>query len=55
MLQEYPRAAFLTALASAERYGLFDLDRFERMVFRQIADDYFVLPLDPDPTEPGNE
>jgi transposase len=55
MLQEYPREAFLTALASAERYGLFDLDRLERMVLRQIAEDYFVLPLDPDPTESGDE
>ena len=46
MLQEYPRAAFLTAIASAELYRLFDLDRLEKMVLRQIADDYFVLPLD---------
>jgi len=46
MLQEYPRAAFLTAIASAERYRLFDLDRLEKMVLRQIAADYFVLPLD---------
>jgi transposase len=46
MLQEYPRAAILTAIASAERYRLFDLDRLEKMVLRQIADDYFVLPLD---------
>ena len=52
MLQEYPREAFLTALASAERYRLFDLDRLERMVLRQIADDYFVLTLEP---EAGDE
>jgi transposase len=52
MLQEYPREAFLTALASAERYRLFDLDRLERMVLRQIADDYFVLTLEP---ETGDE
>jgi hypothetical protein len=45
MLQEYPREAFLTALSSAERYRLFDLDRLERMVLRQIAEDYFVVPL----------
>jgi Mu transposase, C-terminal domain len=47
MLQEYPRAAFLTALQSAERYRLFDLDRLEKMVLRQIAEDYFVLSLTP--------
>jgi hypothetical protein len=52
MLQEYPREAFLTALASAERYRLFDLDRLEKMVLRQIADDYFVLTLEP---ESGDE
>lgn len=46
MLQEYPREAFLTALLNAERYRLFDLDRLEKMVLRQIADDYFVLTLE---------
>jgi transposase len=51
MLQEYPREAFLTALASAERYRLFDLDRLEKMVLRQIADDYFVLTLEPESTD----
>lgn len=51
MLQEYPREAFLTALASAERYRLFDLDRLEKMVLRQIADDYFVLSLEPESSD----
>lgn len=46
LLQEYPRQAFLTALAEAERYRLFDLDRLEKMVLRQIAADYFVLSFD---------
>ena len=55
MLQEYPRAAFLKALATAEQYRLFDLDRLERMVLRQIADDYFVLPLEPNLSESGDE
>lgn len=45
MLQEYPREAFLSALGQAERYRLFDLDRLEKMVLRQIADEYFVLTL----------
>jgi len=48
MLQEYPREAFLSALAEAERYGLFDLNRLEKMVLRQIAADYFVLSLEPE-------
>ena len=51
MLREYPREAFVTALASAERYRLFDLHRLEKMVLRQIAEDYFVLSLTP--TESG--
>jgi hypothetical protein len=55
MLQEYPREAFLAALASAEQYRLFDLDRLERMVLRQIADDYFVLPLEPSDPESSDE
>jgi hypothetical protein len=30
----------------AERYRLFDLDRLEKMVLRQIADDYFPQDLE---------
>lgn len=47
MVQEYPREAFLAAVALAEQYRLFDLDRLEKMVLRQIAHDFFVLALDP--------
>ena len=43
MAREYPRDAFLSAVAEAARYGLFDLDRLERMVLRRIASDYFQL------------
>ena len=46
MLRDYPRAAFLAAAAEAERYRLFDLDRLEKMVLRQIANDYFPLDLE---------
>jgi hypothetical protein len=46
MVRDYPEAPFLTALSRAEEYGLFDLDRLERMVLKQIATDYFVLPLE---------
>ena len=55
MLQEYPREAFLAALTSAERYQLFDLNRLEKMVLRQIAADYFVLSLTPSGTEEPDE
>jgi hypothetical protein len=47
MLRDYPRDAFLAAVADAERYRLFDLDRLEKMVLRRIADDYFPPDLDP--------
>ena len=43
MAREYPRDAFLSAMAEAARYGLFDLDRVERMILRRIARNYFQL------------
>lgn len=46
MLRDYPRDPFLAAVADAERYRLFDLDRLEKMVLRRIADDYFPLDLE---------
>jgi transposase len=48
MLQEYPREAFLTAIDIAERHRLFDLDRLEKIVIRQVADDFFPPDLGPD-------
>jgi hypothetical protein len=43
MIREYPKGPLRAAIAEAERYGLFDLDRVERMVLRRIAHDYFRL------------
>ena len=43
LLREYPRDAFLAAVHEAARYGLYDLDRLERMILRRIARDYFLL------------
>lgn len=48
MTREYPKAPLRNAIAEAERYGLFDLDRVERMVLRRIAHDYFRLKDDDD-------
>lgn len=45
MVRDYPREPFMAAVVSAEQYGLCDLDRLERMVLRQIAHDYFILPV----------
>lgn len=51
LVRDYPREPLLEAVASAEQYGLFDTDRLERMVLRQIAHDYFVLPSEQDAPE----
>lgn len=47
LLREYPREPFLAAVEEAARYGLYDLDRLERMILRRVARDYFLL-LEPD-------
>jgi hypothetical protein len=31
----------------ASQYGLYDLDRLERMILRRIARDYFLLDREP--------
>jgi hypothetical protein len=46
IVRDYPREPVLRAVCAAQHYGLFDLERLERMVLRQIAHDYFVLPED---------
>jgi transposase len=43
MAREYPREAFLSAVTDASHYGLYDLDRLERMILRRIANKYFQL------------
>jgi hypothetical protein len=49
LLQEYPREPFLAAVREAAQYGLYDLDRLERMILRRVARDYFLLrETDPD-------
>jgi len=55
MVRDYPREPLLTAVTRAEQYGLFDLDRLERMVLKQIATDYFVLPTEDKNREPDDE
>jgi hypothetical protein len=44
LYREYPREAVEKAVATALEYGLFDLERLERLILRTIAKDYFVLP-----------
>ncbi len=43
LLREYPREPFLAAVHEAAQYGLYDLDRLERMILRRVARDYFLL------------
>ena len=48
MAREYPQEPFLAAISEAARFGLYELDRVERMVIRRIASDYFCLGGDDD-------
>ena len=43
LVREYPRAPLVAAVHAAVEYGLYDLDRLERMVLQRIARDYFVV------------
>ena len=54
LVREYPREPLLAAVREAARYGLYDLDRVERMILRRVAQDYFRLKENgggPDETE----
>ncbi len=42
-VREYPREPLLGAVREAGHYGLYDLDRVERMILRRVAHDYFLL------------
>jgi transposase len=43
LLRDYPREAVLGAIEEAGRYGLYDLDRVERMILRRVTREYFRL------------
>ena len=43
LVREYPREPFLAAVQEAARYGLYDLDRLERMILRRVQRDFFRL------------
>ncbi len=43
MVREYPREPLLAAVHEAARYGLYDLDRLERMILRPVQRDFFRL------------
>jgi Mu transposase-like protein len=43
LVREYPREPLLAAVQEAAHYGLYDLDRLERMILRRVAHEYFLL------------
>jgi hypothetical protein len=43
LIREYPREPLLGAVREAAHYGLYDLDRLERMILRRVAREYFRL------------
>jgi hypothetical protein len=54
LVRDYPHEPLLAAVREAAHYGLYDLDRVERMILRRVAQDYFRLKQNqggPDETE----
>ena len=43
LVREYPREPLLAAVREAARYGLYDLDRLERMILRRVVREYFLI------------
>jgi len=51
LVREYPREPLLGAVREAARYGLYDLDRLERMILRRVTREYFLLDQGPEEDE----
>ena len=47
-VREYPREPLLGAVEEAARYGLYDLDRLERMILKRVTREYFRLDRGPE-------
>ena len=47
LVNDYPREPLRAAVEEALHYGLFEVERLERMVLRRIAQEYFELDLKP--------
>lgn len=52
---DYPAAPLTAAIEAAAHYGLYNLDRLERMILRNIATAYFVVLDERNDPEPGDE
>jgi transposase len=46
LVSEYPRESVVSAIEIAAHYGMYDLNRLERMVLRRIEREYFLTPGD---------
>jgi hypothetical protein len=44
----YPTGPFLAAIDQALHFGLFDLQRLETLILKQVAGDFFNLSSEPD-------
>lgn len=55
MMKEYPAEPFERAVKDALHFKMTDLNRLDKMVLRNIAGDYFRLPIDETHTEEDNE
>lgn len=53
MYLDYPLAALLAAVDTARAHGLIDLRRIERMTLRQLAGEFFRLPVPVAPPPPA--
>jgi hypothetical protein len=54
LVHDYPRGPLLAAIRTATDYGLYDLERVERMLLRTLARDFFRVPPD-DPEDPADD
>jgi hypothetical protein len=52
MRRDYPAAPLAAAIGTAAHYGLYDLDRLERMILRNVATAYFVVPAEREEPDP---
>ena len=53
LVHDYPRAPLLDTIQTATAYGLYDLERVERMLLRTLAREFFRVP--PDPEDPADD
>lgn len=53
--RDYPEEPFLSSVKTATTYGLFDMERLERLILRTIGSEYFVIAGQEDPDDGEEE